>query len=41
MILLILCEIINSCYNFAWVAQENKSCVKKGKKNRMRCIRLK
>ncbi|PGF79896.1 hypothetical protein BMR23_19645, partial [Escherichia marmotae] len=22
-------------------AQENKSCVKKGKKNRMRCIRLK
>ncbi|KMV58435.1 hypothetical protein OP01_07975 [Escherichia coli] len=39
--MLIICEIVNKRYSFSVVAQNNEKCVKKGKKNRMRGIRLK
>ncbi|MFP1462678.1 hypothetical protein ACLB1E_17110 [Escherichia coli] len=41
MLMLIICEIVNRRYSFSLVAQNNEKCVKKGKKNRMRSIRLK
>ncbi|WP_338256705.1 hypothetical protein, partial [Escherichia coli] len=41
MLMLIICEIVNKRYSFSVVAQNNENCVKKGKKNRMRGIRLK
>lgn len=41
MLMLIICEIVNKRYSFSVVAQNNEKCVKKGKKNRMRGIRLK
>lgn len=41
MLMLIICEIVNKRYSFSVVAKNNEKCVKKGKKNRMRGIRLK